>query len=99
LDDCHLESHHDCTVEECEVKRKLVKLADAQVEVGRLTAISGIAVSSSMAFGILYVWVWSVLHGQPMPDIPWVISSIVGATFTAGTLTAWKAQKKEKPNE
>ncbi len=52
-----------------------------------------------MAFGILYVWVWSVLHGQPMPDIPWVISSIVGATFTAGTLTAWKAQKKEKPNE
>ncbi len=53
--------------------------------------------SSCYAITVLAVWVWHlcVFH-QPMPDIPWLITSIANAPFAAGVIATLRIPKKAR---
>lgn len=96
LSACDIESHHWCDDEGCEVRAVSAEVTSAQIRVGLVTAITGLLISTACVLAIVGIWVHSYLTGQPMPDIPLIISSIATATFAAGTITTLKIPKKAK---
>jgi len=94
---CDLESHHQCNLEVCEVRKYLdtySEITRGQVQIGVATAISGLLLSSLFGVGILAMWVYHLVHGLPFPDVPWIILSIAAAPFSAGVITSLRIPKK-----
>lgn len=99
LDACALQSHDGCEPEGCEVAeaRELCEqLTAGQIRIGVATAISGILVSTVFALCVLAVWCWHAFHGNEMPKIPLLITSIAGAPFAAGVITTLRIPKKAR---
>ncbi|MBX9687754.1 MAG: hypothetical protein K2X27_13695 [Candidatus Obscuribacterales bacterium] len=72
------------------------ELTAGQIKIGVITAAAGIGVSSLFCMAVVAVWVFHALHGNKMPDIPWLVTSIAAAPFAAGVITTLKIPRKAK---
>lgn len=93
-DSCELHSHASCDPQVCKVRRLTEDLSNAQIQVAIDTARRGLDVSAIYALAVLTVWVFHAVQGHAMPPIPWIVTSIAMATFTAGGICALKIPKK-----
>lgn len=81
---------------DCPIRERYQDITTSQIKVGLITVISGLAVSSVFAVGVLIVWVFHAIHGTPMVDIPWIVTSIAGAPFAAGVITTLRIPNKAR---
>lgn len=95
--DCELHSHASCDESLCQVRHLAVvaeEITEGQISAAVATAYAGLGISSVYALALLVVWVAHAMVDSPMPAVPWYITTMATAMFTAGGISALRIPKK-----
>ena len=83
--DCQIQSHLECDIDKCEVKRVLSRISEGQVRISVWATLASLLTSTLIALGTWVFHLWCSAH-QVSFTIDWWEEALILAPFTGALI-------------